>query len=342
MDKTANPHDRLFRETWSDRDTAADFMRHYLPENILSVADLNSLEICKESFIEEDLKDYYSDILYRMMFEGDDGYIYLLFEHKSYSDRLIFLQLLEYMLKIWRLVIKQKKETVLLPVIVPIVLYHGRKEWSCGTEFSGMFTGASRQLSAYIPDFGFVLRDLTRYSDDEIRGTVSSRVVMMLMKHIFDPDLPEKLPAIFSMMREITESEGGLRFLEKILRYIFSAADGFTTDGLKRMVEESVSADKGGAVMTLEEKLINEGYEKGIRQGVEQGIRQGVEQGIYQGIREGLLEAVELGLGLKFGEESLTMMSQIRNITDTERLRGIKLMIKTAKNISELKAAVDN
>jgi predicted transposase/invertase (TIGR01784 family) len=67
-DRITNPHDRLFRETWSSRETAEDFLLHYLPAEILSGTDLNSLEICKDSFIEEELKDYYSDILYKVMF----------------------------------------------------------------------------------------------------------------------------------------------------------------------------------------------------------------------------------------------------------------------------------
>jgi hypothetical protein len=88
---------------------------------------------------------------------------------------------------------------------------------------------------------------------------VISRVVLLLMKHISDPDLPEKLPAIFSLMHDVTESEGGLRFLEKILRYLFSAADSITADDLKRMLDESFSSEQGGIVMTLAEKLRKEG-----------------------------------------------------------------------------------
>ncbi|OQX24414.1 MAG: transposase, partial [Desulfobacteraceae bacterium IS3] len=33
-DDIGNPHDRLFREIWSDRDVAMDFLRNYLPEKI--------------------------------------------------------------------------------------------------------------------------------------------------------------------------------------------------------------------------------------------------------------------------------------------------------------------
>ena len=82
-------HDKLFRETWSDLDSARSFLQNYLPEKVLNVARLDTLEICKDSFIEQDLKDYYSDMLYRVAFGESSGYIYFLFEHKSFSDRNI-------------------------------------------------------------------------------------------------------------------------------------------------------------------------------------------------------------------------------------------------------------
>ena len=59
MDNITNPHDKLFRETWSDKEVAADFLKNYLPEDVLPLTDLNSLEICKDSFVEDDLKDYH-------------------------------------------------------------------------------------------------------------------------------------------------------------------------------------------------------------------------------------------------------------------------------------------
>jgi len=345
MDNITNPHDKLFRETLSDREVAADFLQHYLPEDILTLTDLNSLEICKDSFVEDDLKDYHSDMLYKVMLEGREGYIYLLFEHKSYADRLIHLQLIEYMLKIWRLVLKQKTEKS-LPLIIPMVLYHGQKKWQHGTKFSELFSEYHGKLKIYIPDFEFVLYDLTQYSDEAIRGMVLHRVVMLLFRHIYDPDIAEKLPGIFSAMREIIESEGGLRFLEKILRYLSNAAGGITPDELKNMVKESFSQEKEGTFMTIAEILRKEGFEQGlqegIRRGTQQALQQGIQQALQQGIREGLTEAIELGLSLKFGYEGLGIMPLIQLIQDCERLRNIKNAIKTAETLSELKTILVN
>jgi predicted transposase/invertase (TIGR01784 family) len=126
MSNVHNPHDKLFRESMSNRDTAIDFLKNYLPAEVLPCLNLSTLEIAKDSFVSDELQAYYSDILYTVSIAGQTGYVYVLFEHKSYPDRWIHLQLLEYMLKIWRLYLKQQegKHGVQLPVILPLVLYH--------------------------------------------------------------------------------------------------------------------------------------------------------------------------------------------------------------------------
>ena len=43
-------------------------------------------------------------------------------------------------------------------------------------------------------------------------------------------------------------------------------------DDLKPIVEENLSAEKGGWIMTLAEKVRNEGIEQGIQQGIQQGL----------------------------------------------------------------------
>ncbi|WP_459917811.1 Rpn family recombination-promoting nuclease/putative transposase [Desulfocicer niacini] len=39
---------------------------------------------------------------------GSPSYVYVLFEYKSYYDKYVHLQRLEYMVKIWRLFLKQQ------------------------------------------------------------------------------------------------------------------------------------------------------------------------------------------------------------------------------------------
>ena len=58
--------------------------------------------------------------------------------------------------------------------------------------------------------------------------------------------------------------------------------------------------------------------------------------GIEKGVCQGLLEAIELGLELKFGADALSLMSEISQIDDIEKLRSIKEGIKTVASIEEL------
>ncbi|WP_207191837.1 Rpn family recombination-promoting nuclease/putative transposase [Halochromatium roseum] len=49
MDEINNPHDVYFRESFTRREIAQDFLRQHLPAELLEVVDLDSLEISKDS-----------------------------------------------------------------------------------------------------------------------------------------------------------------------------------------------------------------------------------------------------------------------------------------------------
>ncbi|MCK5541316.1 MAG: Rpn family recombination-promoting nuclease/putative transposase [Desulfobacterales bacterium] len=57
-----NSHDKLFKEVYSNKLNAISFLENYLPEKILELTDLDSLELCKDSFIEKNLQKFYSDM----------------------------------------------------------------------------------------------------------------------------------------------------------------------------------------------------------------------------------------------------------------------------------------
>lgn len=324
-----NPHDKLFRETWSNLENVRGFLHHYLPADVSRIMDFESLEITKDSFVEKELSEYFSDMLYKVKLSDTPGYVYVLFEHKSYYEKYVHLQLLEYMVKIWRLCLKQNKKAP-LPVVIPLLLCHGRRFWPKeNTRFSSMLSGPVEQLADYIPDFSCAFYDLTRFSDHEIKGTVMARVVMLLFKYVFDPDLMEKLPGIISLMRELMERDTGLQYLETVLRYLFSTVDGVSTEKIKEIVGQALSDREENFIMTLAEKLRMEGKIEGKKEGKKEGLMKGLRQ------------AIELGMSLKFPDKVYAVMSGINKINDTNVLEKIKDAIKTAKDDSEIMALLN-
>ena len=134
--KVHNPHDAFFKEVMGNKEAAGDFFMNYLPPDILKLIDIKTLQIKKDSFIEKELKRFYSDILYQVSLRENKAYFYLLFEHQSSPDRLIAFRLLRYMIKIWELELRQHPEIRLLPPIIPMVLYHGENRWNIGNRLT--------------------------------------------------------------------------------------------------------------------------------------------------------------------------------------------------------------
>jgi len=102
MKKIDKPHDKLFKEVMGDIETAKSFIQNYLPPKIVRSIDPESIAIETDSYLEKDLSEYFFDLLFRVKMQQEEGYVYLLFEHKSKVDKHVNLQLLGYMTSIWK------------------------------------------------------------------------------------------------------------------------------------------------------------------------------------------------------------------------------------------------
>ena len=88
---TSTPHNNLFHYALSHAHAARDLIQTHLPADLVAALDLDSLVLQKDSFVDEELRDSYSDLLYSVQLAEQDGksiegQVYLLMEHKSRSD----------------------------------------------------------------------------------------------------------------------------------------------------------------------------------------------------------------------------------------------------------------
>jgi predicted transposase/invertase (TIGR01784 family) len=263
MSEIINPHDSFFRETFGRREVAADILREQLPEEIVRELDLDTLTIVKDSFTDKELRQHFSDILYTARWKQADLYLCFLFEHKSFPDHWVNLQLLRYQVKFWDQYRKQHPKKKHLPAVVSLVLYHGRKAWQLPGRFRPLVIPNNQELDPFIPDFGYHLYDLSALSDDEIRGGVYARITQLVLRHIFDPDLASKLPGILSLLREIKAKQDALEMLETLLRYVVKATKKFDEHQIREVLNQSC----------IEEDIMQDFIDKYIEQGVQQGER---------------------------------------------------------------------
>jgi predicted transposase/invertase (TIGR01784 family) len=103
--------------------------------------------------VDEDLKRHASDLLYNVKLKsGGDARIVVLVDHKSGPEKWVALQLLRYQVQIWQEEKNDKADK--LPVVIPVVLYHGRKKWRVSEHFSDLFPPVELSLAwDFIPHF---------------------------------------------------------------------------------------------------------------------------------------------------------------------------------------------
>ena len=69
MKHIKNPHDKFFKEVFSNRRVAADLLNHYIPRELREHLDLSDVKTVKESFVEKAQKEYFADLLYKVKLE---------------------------------------------------------------------------------------------------------------------------------------------------------------------------------------------------------------------------------------------------------------------------------
>ena len=362
-----NPHDKFFKETFSIRENVIDFLSGTFPPEILKKLDLATLTQDNNSYIDEELREHFSDIVYTCFCKDKELRITLLFEHKSYAVACPYLQLMKYLLKIWEANNKQAQR--LMPVI-PVILYHGKDAWKV-RRFRDYFEGIDEEFFRFIPEFEYLLTDLSSYSNEEIKDRVfrkvSLQITMLLMRNIYDEKYLEgKLKVFFEIGRKYFEEKEGVKFLESVIRYLYYASDIEEERVIETLKE--ISEEGGKLSMTIAARLI----EKGKLAGIEEGRKEGKEEGRIEGRAEGaiegemkgrlkgriegmmegwkdgewkgerkgrikgLKEAIEIGLELKYGVEGLRLLERIRKIAVIEKLEAIKEAVKISKNMEEI------
>ncbi|MBF0495832.1 MAG: Rpn family recombination-promoting nuclease/putative transposase [Deltaproteobacteria bacterium] len=151
-----------------------------------------------------------------------------------------------------------------------MVVYHGPETWNIPEKFGHLFD-LNSELAYFCPEFRYLLYDLSRYDDDTIKGAAKSRVALLLLKYIFREDLPERLPEILGLLRNVAELPGGADYLMAALNCLISNSDKISDEVLTNIIKKTF-ADKGDSLMpTLAETWFQEGLEKGVAQGIQQG-----------------------------------------------------------------------
>lgn len=249
---TNNPHDKYFREVFSKKPNIKDLLYNSLPEKIFNEIDFNNFVYSNKSYIDEDLRDVESDLVVKTIIGKQDCYFYILFEHKSYSDKYAFFQLLKYMMKIWESEVKENKRY--FTPIIPVLFNQSKHKWSHGDAFSMYFNEPNGLLGEYLPYFKYRVYDLNTLSDNEIIGNIWFVTSIKIMKYIRDlqPYLEEIYNYILANINRLKDYPDELK---TFIIYLLNASNKKDEE----YIENTLKNTTEGLYMSLAKKYVEEG-----------------------------------------------------------------------------------
>jgi hypothetical protein len=272
-------HDSLVKHAFSDVENARGVLATALPAAIVSRIDLGSLSLQPGSFVDENLQDRYSDILYAARISDREALIYFLWEHKSEPEALTPLQVMRYLVRIWdqhlaSLPKKKRGEIRRLPVIVPIVLHHGRDGWTAAVTFEEMLDADEALLAAlgeYVPRLRLVIDDLGKQSDDQLyerAATSFARLVLWALKNAREAGwLGGEIGRWKELIAAVLAERDGTRALTALFRYILQTNPAVQRDVLRGLLPGDRGTEVEEAVMNWFESEVDQGRRDGRREG---------------------------------------------------------------------------
>lgn len=261
-----NIHDKFFKAVFSNKENAVSFLQNYLASELLQQVDFTTLTLEKTTFVDQKLKEKYSDMLYRLKIKGRTAYLYTLFDHKSQVEKYTALQLSKYIFAIWERHMLQHGQKGKLPIVLPIVVYHGKEKWKHGDNLANIIDHLPGYES-FIPNFQYILFNLSEYSDADFAGNPILQTSLQLLKNIYSPELQYKLPNIFETFSYVHNEETAWYWFKLCMQYLADANEQISLDTLEKINQTVMGKGDENTMPTIGEILRKEGFSKGQEYG---------------------------------------------------------------------------
>ena len=312
------PHNHLFLHVFGQPPLAADFFRSYLPAPVVGQLALDRLQRRPELFVDGDLKDRQADLLYEVPFhsaQSGSAFLYLLYEHQSSPEPLMAFRLLSYMVRVWEWHLREHPTAKRLPVVLPIVLYHGLAPWKASQRLLDLIaipSGQGEVFQAHVPDFQYLLTNLREEPGEPCSDELMVQFTLRAFKWGKTEELVERLYQWQEDFRRLlTMTRGGWHFFETLVKYLSVICEDLDRSQVLEVLAQT-HEQAGERIMTIYEELKKEGLIEGIAIGKAEGRQEGQREGRVEGKATLLIVLLEV----RFGPLPSEIVDRIRAATE--------------------------
>jgi hypothetical protein len=90
-----------------------------------------------------------------------------------------------------------------------------------------------------VPDFDFIVYDLSTYTDADVKGSAQTRILITLLRDIFTSDpstLRKSLLRSVRYLNELENKQTGIEYLETMISYVFSAGKSISERDVDKII----------------------------------------------------------------------------------------------------------
>ena len=316
MSNIYNLHDKLFRQSLSNIEVAKDFLVTHLPPNILAKFDLNDIQFCPNSYIDPQLQEQLSDIVYHAkLLDGTSSYLYFLAEHQSSASPLMPLRILKYQIAIIEHHLQQHPKETKLPIVFPILFYNGKvKPYPYTLNILDLFSDRifAKQTLAQPAH----LVDITQFSDADIKKHNIIGLLEFTQKHVRDPNLSLIINDLTQLITNICNrpefNDNLLVYVESNLYYIIEMGNTEKSDEFIKQLKAIPNI--GDRIMgTLARAFIEEGKAMGMAEGKAEGKAEGIKENAKEVAISMLEERLDINLISRITKLTIEEISDLKS-----------------------------
>ncbi len=276
---TKRPHDALFKAAFEYPPHAAELLRGCVSPSLASAVTWESLALEDGSFVDRDLADSHTDLLFSAEIGGTRGLIYVLLEHQSRRDSAMPLRMNEYIARIWSRTLRGSPSPR-VPIVIPIVLSHAQGGWNAPVEIWDLVDPHPDSLPAvapHVPRLSIIVHEFSEWSDEEIRRRVLASFPRLALWVLRDARRPERLLTHLrswaAAFVDAARARNGITALAQLVHYVQLVLGREHYQEFRAKLKE-LAPDVERQVMTILDMLEQESRAAGRAEGFLEAQRQ--------------------------------------------------------------------
>ena len=278
----------LFYEVYSKERYVLDLFRLVLTSEEFDLFDWKTLQSKVTVFVDKVFREQRADVIFSVKMKDSDEIVEIifLFEHKSYNDSDIFLQLLKYQASIYEKDSKDVKsgKRKAPSIVIPVLVYSGKSAWNLPLSFHDYLNFKSLELKKAfgenVLNYKYRLLNLNDLGMAELSSKdLLSGTILFILRSVWNLD-EQVIRDLFKLSNKLANKEDRIFLMERAVDCVRLCDPSFTWNILQEIEEKNVSEEKRTmpALQMMRDRIRQEARQEGLQKGLQEGLQEGLQK----------------------------------------------------------------